>query len=214
MTKRRRYVPSKTELIARMHRGLRPRLTPDQLLDLSLRYISNLDLISNGQGTEELLWHVVAGALLWSKVAEMLVSMRAIEPEAIDETTIQVELTTRMVQRYGQTGRVGFSGPDYQLAKKGFDQMEELATKVDRPTAIVAAEWAERRMHEMAEACRARMQARTELPAEQGPQQVLKAEGSRPDATDRGALAITSPVGGPTGAWQPAAAGPAWGKAA
>ena len=44
---------------------------------------------------------------------------------------------------------------------------------------------------------------------EPGPQQVLKAEAARPDATDRGAPDIASPGGGPTGAGQPAAAGPA-----
>ena len=43
---------------------------------------------------------------------------------------------------------------------------------------------------------------------EPGPQQVLKAEAARPDATDRGAPDIASPGGGPTGAGQPAAAGP------
>jgi hypothetical protein len=43
----------------------------------------------------------------------------------------------------------------------------------------------------------------------QGPQHVLKAEAARPDATDRGAPAYASPVGGPTGAGQAAAAAPA-----
>jgi hypothetical protein len=42
----------------------------------------------------------------------------------------------------------------------------------------------------------------------QGPQHVLKAEAARPDATDRGAPANASPVGGPTGAGQAAAAAP------
>lgn len=40
-------------------------------------------------------------------------------------------------------------------------------------------------------------------------QQVLKAEGESPDATDRVAPANTSPVGGPMGAGQAAAAAPA-----
>lgn len=40
-------------------------------------------------------------------------------------------------------------------------------------------------------------------------QHVLKAEASGPDATDREYPATASPVGGPTGAGQPAAAGPA-----
>lgn len=40
-------------------------------------------------------------------------------------------------------------------------------------------------------------------------QHVLKAEAARPDATDRDVPANASPVGGPMGAGQPAAAGPA-----
>jgi hypothetical protein len=43
---------------------------------------------------------------------------------------------------------------------------------------------------------------------EQATQQVLKAEAETPDATDRDAPANASPVGGPMGAGQPAAAGP------
>ncbi len=39
-------------------------------------------------------------------------------------------------------------------------------------------------------------------------QQVLKAEGDSPDATDRDCSANASPVGGPMGFGQPAAAGP------
>lgn len=46
------------------------------------------------------------------------------------------------------------------------------------------------------------------LPEARNPQQVLKAEGEGPDATDRGNCATASPDGGPMGAGQPAAAGP------
>lgn len=42
----------------------------------------------------------------------------------------------------------------------------------------------------------------------QDSQHVLKAEAARPDATDRENPANASPVGGPMGVWQPAAAGP------
>jgi hypothetical protein len=42
----------------------------------------------------------------------------------------------------------------------------------------------------------------------QGSQHVLKAEAARPDATDRETPALASPVGGPMGVGQPAAAGP------
>jgi hypothetical protein len=49
------------------------------------------------------------------------------------------------------------------------------------------------------------------IPEEPGPQQVLKAEGASPDATDRGAPDMRSPRVGATGAGQPADAGPAGG---
>ena len=52
-------------------------------------------------------------------------------------------------------------------------------------------------------------QAATESTEGQDSQQVLKAEGESPDATDRDAPADTSPRGGAMGAGQPAAAGPA-----
>lgn len=47
------------------------------------------------------------------------------------------------------------------------------------------------------------------IPEGRDSQQVLKAEAATPDATDRDAPADASPVGGPMGVGQPAAAGPA-----
>lgn len=47
----------------------------------------------------------------------------------------------------------------------------------------------------------------------QAPQHVLKAEPVTADATDLGAPVNASPDGGPMGAGQPAAAGPAGGRA-
>lgn len=37
-------------------RGLRPRLTRDQLLDLGLAHVVNLDLIARGEAGEPMLW--------------------------------------------------------------------------------------------------------------------------------------------------------------
>jgi hypothetical protein len=55
----------------------------------------------------------------------------------------------------------------------------------------------------------ARGAAPVSLTTKPGAQQVLKAEAERPDATDRDAPAHRSPVGGPMGAGQAAAAAPA-----
>lgn len=133
-------------------RGLRPKLAKDQLTDLALAHLTNLDLISRGQADEEILWHMVEAVLLWSRVADML-------QVGQDEMRAQLEMATRMVERFGRTGRVGFSGVEYQAAKRGVEVMDELASIVDKPTAVAAADWSEARVNALAAACRVRQAA-------------------------------------------------------
>lgn len=127
-------------------RGLRPKLRRSQLVDLALVHLSNLDAIARGAGTEALLWQVAAGALTWSRVAQALGQGEA-------EMQQQLELVSTLVARYGQTGRVLFRGPEYQVAKLGVDIMDALAKIVDRPTAVAAAEWSEHHVNRMAADC-------------------------------------------------------------
>ena len=117
-------------------RGLRPRLTPDQVTDLALAHLTNLDLIAKGQATVDEMWQMVGGVFTWSRAADLL-------QVGVPEMRAQLELATRVVERYGRTGRVGFSGTEYQAAKIGVQVMDELAALVDKPTAIAAAEWGE-----------------------------------------------------------------------
>jgi hypothetical protein len=123
-------------------RGLRPKLAPDQVLDLGLAHVINLDELASGKGNVDTLWQWVGGVLTWSHVAQKL-------QRGVDEMTAQLELSTRMIERYKRTGRALFTGPDYQLAKVGLVAMDQLAEIVDRPTAIEAAEWSEGRVGEL-----------------------------------------------------------------
>jgi hypothetical protein len=123
-------------------RGLRPRLSHDQLRDLGLAHIVNLDTLANGQADEDTLWQWVGGCLTWSRVATLLGT-------GCDEMAEQLALVTSVVERYGRTGRAMFTGPEYQLAKAGVGYMGDLAALVDRTTAIQAAEWSERRCQQM-----------------------------------------------------------------
>lgn len=119
-------------------RGLRPKLTPDQLRDLGLAHMVNLDTLARGEADEATLWQWVGGCLTWSRVAELM-------QVGVEEMRQQLELVTAVVERYGRTGRAVFTGPEYQLAKQGVGYMDDLAAIVDRPTAIAAAEWSEAR---------------------------------------------------------------------
>lgn len=140
---KRRHVPSKTELIARLHRGLRPKLDNAQLRDLALVHAANLDTICQGGGNNAVLYDMVAGVLTWSRVAELLAT-------GVDEMTEQLQMVERVVARYLQHGRAGFDGVDLQIARRGLDVMDALAALADRATAIAAAEWSEQRMNQMA----------------------------------------------------------------
>ena len=127
-------------------RGLRPLLACDQVRDLSLVHNVNLDSIATGQADEATLWQTVAGALTWSRIADRL-------GLGEDEMAMQLHMLEGVVQRYSRSGKVGFTGTEYQLAKRGVLVQDELARIVDRHTAVEAAEWSEQRVNQMSAAC-------------------------------------------------------------
>ena len=119
--------------------GLRPKLRRDQLRDLALCHLETLDAIAKGEGKSATLWDFAGAALTWSKAAELMQIGEA-------EMTAQLELALSLIERYRRTGRVAFSGPEYQAAKAGVAVMDQLAEIVDHPRAVIAAEWSERRL--------------------------------------------------------------------
>lgn len=141
--KRRRPL-TKAELVARLPRGLRPKLRAGQVLDLAVAHNGNLDTIARGLADAEVLWQWVGGILTWSKVAELL-------DTGVPEIAEQLDLAHAVIERFRRTGKVGFSGAEYQLAKKGVIVMDMLAELVDQPTASAAADWSERQVATMAE---------------------------------------------------------------
>lgn len=117
-------------------RGLEPKLTRGQQTDLSLAHLVNLDLVATGQADESLLWQLVECALTWSYVADEL----GLHVEAMRE---QLLVVASLLNRYRRTGKVGFSGLEYQQAKEGVEVMDELAAKVDKATAVQACAWSD-----------------------------------------------------------------------
>jgi hypothetical protein len=142
------------QLIARLPRGMRPRLTRQQRLHLALAHNTNLDAIQRGQAGDDELWHVVGGVLTWWAVA---LDLQQLEAELLE----QLQLAARLLERRGRTGRVLFTGPDYQTAKAGVMAMDELADMVDQPTAGRAADWSEALANHLASQCPAAGQADT-----------------------------------------------------
>lgn len=159
--RRRVHRPAtKGELIARLPRALRPRLQRVQMLDLAVAHTTNHELIRTGQADEAVLWQWVGGMLTWYRVAVLL---GLGEPEMQQ----QLLLAEAVLQRYGRTGKLGFSGPEMQLSADGVQVMDQLAAAVDQPTAERAADWSEALVQRMAEegAALARLSAQAEVAA-------------------------------------------------
>lgn len=135
----------KSALIARLHRGLRPRLDRSQITDLALAHTTNHGLIRTGQADEAVLWQWVGGMLTWHRVAQLLCVG---EPEM----DAQLQMAEAVLRRYGRTGRIGFTGPELQLSAEGVNVMDQLAAEVDQATATAAADWAEATVNRLAEA--------------------------------------------------------------
>lgn len=159
----RRPIPrqvDKRHLIARLPRGLRPKLDRSQIIDLALAHNTNHGLIRTGQADEAVLWQWVGGMLTWYRVAVLL---GLGEPEM----RTQVELAEAVLLRYGRTGRIGFTGPELQASAEGVGVMDQLAATVDQPTASAAADWSESLINQMAlaGAVQARLMAQAQAQA-------------------------------------------------
>jgi hypothetical protein len=142
----RRHRPlSKAELVHRLVPGLRPKLADDQVRDLSLVHHVNLHSLRDGTADAALMWQWFGGVLTWSKVAEI----RGI---GVDEMRDQAALCLRVADRYRETGHITLADNEYELAVAGVIVMDELARRVDRATAIVAAEWSETQINLIATA--------------------------------------------------------------
>lgn len=137
--------PSRADLLARMPRPFRPKLDALQQRDLAMCHLINLDAIATGAAEPAILWDWVGSVLVWHRAAELM-------GLGVAEMAPQLEVATRLVERFARTGQVRFDGPDYQLAKIGLQVMDEIARQVDQPTAIAATEWSEVEVNRLAAA--------------------------------------------------------------
>ena len=66
----------------------------------------------------------------------------------------QLQLATQVVERYRDRGVIVFTGPEYQLARRGVQVMDELAEQVDEPTAKAAAAWSNAKLDDLVDRTR------------------------------------------------------------
>ena len=120
-------------------RGMRAKMPPGQVTTLSIVHLQNLDDIMRGHGGAQLMWDFAECVFTWTRVAEVLGC-------GLAQMAPQLAVAAAVIERFGRTGRVGFSGPEYQIAKSGTEVMDELAAIVDVDTAKAAAAWSDRKL--------------------------------------------------------------------
>ncbi len=128
---------------ARTPAWLRKKLDATQVRDLSLVHHVNLDDIAQGKAKEQTLIDYCESMLLWSRVAEL----ENCEQQA--DMAEQLAVATSVMRRFQRTGKVAFSGLEYQKAKEGVALMDALAQYTNQATASAAADWSERKMQAM-----------------------------------------------------------------
>lgn len=141
--KRRHRPMTQADMVNSLVRRLSPKLGRDQVRDLSLVHHINLDSLRDGSADAALMWQWFGGVLTWSKAAELM-------GRGVEKMHAQAALCVRVADRYRATGQVTLTDDEYALAVAGVIAMDDLAGRVDRATAIVAAEWSEARINRIA----------------------------------------------------------------
>lgn len=122
-------------------------MSREQIRDLGLAHVTNVDVIFKGKADEGILWDLVHCVHVWTVVASEM-------GLGVPEMAEQVELVTRLIHRYGNTGLVQFDLDDYEIAKTGICVMDTLAEKVDQYTAELANQAALIAVDELSAQCR------------------------------------------------------------
>lgn len=117
-------------------------LPAGDVVSLHIAHIDTLLQITSGTGTAQTLWDWVSNVLTWSRAADLIGAGQ-------DEMGFQLRLCLDLIARWKRTGRVGFDGPGFVLAKRGVDVMDELARVVSVHVAREAAHWSEEQLARM-----------------------------------------------------------------
>lgn len=118
------------------------RLPAGDVTSLHIAHIDTLLQMAGPHATAQTLWDWTSNVLTWSRAAELI-------GLGVEEMGFQLQLCADLIARWKRTGRVGFDGPGFVLAKHGVEVMDELARLVPVHVAREAALWSEEQLARM-----------------------------------------------------------------
>lgn len=99
--------------------------------------------LSDSQVQDLALYQWIGGVLTWHYASRLVHQHEA----DMDE---QLALARTMIRRHHVDGKIGFTGPEYQLAKRGVEVMDALADVTPKVKAIEAANRSEKELARLA----------------------------------------------------------------
>jgi hypothetical protein len=132
---------------APLPRWFLPRLTPSQQTTCKVIHWDLITRITGPAATKDDMLEWIANALTYSQMMALLIEDgREFTTEACELIAEQVLLVPKLVDRYRATGKVGFTGPELQVARAAAYVMDDVITLDRHGIADQAARWSVEQM--------------------------------------------------------------------
>lgn len=132
---------------APLPRWFRPRLTPDQQITCKVIHWDLITRITGPDATKDDMLEWIANAMTYSQMMLLMIEDgREFTSEACALIEEQLALVPKLVDRYRATGRVGFSGPELQVARAAAYVMDDVIELDRHGIADQAARWSVEQM--------------------------------------------------------------------
>lgn len=119
-----------------------PRLTPDQQITCKVIHWDLISRITGTAATKDDMLEWISNALTYSQMMVLLIEDgRDFTNEACALIAEQLQIVPKLVDRYRATGRVGFSGPELQIARAAAYVMDDVIDLDRHGIADQAARW-------------------------------------------------------------------------
>jgi len=132
---------------APLPKWFQPRLTPDQQITCKVIHWDLITSITGPAATKQDMLEWISNALTYSQMLLLLIQDgHEFTSEAVAVIEEQLEIVPKLVDRYRATGRVGFSGPELQVARAAAYVMDDVIELDRHGIADQAARWSVEQM--------------------------------------------------------------------
>lgn len=143
-SKHRKASKAKRAALVLMPKWWLPKMEASQKLDTKIIHSDNLTPMTNGTATLEDLMDWMESAYTYTEVIRILrAEDMVLTDEQVAPIAAQMAIHDQIMTRYEKTGRIGFSGLEYSIARAAaelMDNLSELEFNGSHARAVIASE--------------------------------------------------------------------------